>query len=80
MSETYAQLDCLYWNYAENRGSDGEKVNRSYRKLFQLLEELPYQKQNYIECAVNELCAAVEHSAFLDGVRSGAKLTQELLE
>ena len=74
------QLDVLYRHYMESRGPDGEEVNRRYQKLYQLLEEYPRQKQNSIECAVNELCAAVERIAFLDGMHSGAQLILELLE
>ena len=77
---TNEQLDVLYRHYMENRGADGEEVNRYYKKLYQLLEEFPRQKQNSIECAVNELCATVERTAFLDGIRTGAKLLLELLK
>ena len=77
---TNEQLDVLYRHYMESRGPDGEEVNRRYQKLYQLLEEFPRQKQNSIECAINELCATVEKIAFLDGVCSGAKLLLELLK
>ena len=75
----HLQLDVLYRHYMESRGADGEEVSRYYKKLYQLLEKLPRQKQNSIECAVNELCATVEKVAFLDGMHSGAKLLLELL-
>ena len=74
------QLDVLYRHYMESRGADGEEVNRCYQKLYQLLQEIPRQRQNSVECAVNELCATVERIAFLDGMHSGAKLILELLE
>ena len=78
--ENDPQLDVLYRHYMESRGADGEEVNRCYKKLYQLLEELPRQKQSAIECAVNELCATVERITFLEGMHSGAKLILELLK
>ena len=77
--EADPQLEVLYRHYMESRGADGAEVNRCYKKLYQLLQEFPRQKQNSIECAVNELCATVEKVAFLDGMHSGAKLLLELL-
>ena len=74
------QLDVLYRHYMENRGTDGTEVNRCYKTLYRLLEEFPRQKQDSIECAVNELCAVVEQNAFLEGMHSGAKLILELLK
>ena len=79
-SKADPQLDVLYRHYMESRGADGEEVNWCYKKLYQLLEEFSRQKQNSIECAVNELCATVERIAFLEGMHSAAKLILELLE
>lgn len=77
---SHSQLEALYWGYIESRGTDGEDINRCYRKLEQLLQEFPWKKQNDIQCAVNELGSVMERLAFLDGVRSGAKLMLELTE
>ena len=74
------QLDVLYRHYMENRGADGEEVNRCYKALYRLLEEFPRQKQDCIECTANELCAVVEQNAFLEGMHSGARLILELLK
>ncbi len=78
--ENDPQLDVLYRHYMESRGTDGEEVNGCYKKLYRLLEDFPRQKQDSIECAVNELCATVEQIAFLEGMHSGAKLVLELLK
>lgn len=74
------QMEALYWAYIDSRGIDGEEICQCYQKLGQLLQELPWKKQNDIQCAVNELGAVMERLAFLDGVRSGAKLMLELME
>ena len=74
------QMEALYWAYVDSRGVDGAEICQCYQKLEQLLQELPWKKQNEIQCAVNELCATVERTAFLDGLRSGAKLMLELME
>ncbi len=74
------QLDTLYHHYMENQGEGGEEVKRCYKKLHQLLEDFSFQKQNDLECVVNELYAIVERIAFLDGLHTGAKLILELLQ
>ena len=71
-------LEALYVQYMESKGVDGEEVNSGYEKLYQRLQEFSRQKQNDVECAVNELCAIIERIAFLDGMRTGAMLVMEL--
>ena len=77
---SYSELEALYWAYIDSRGMDGEEICQCYQKLEQLLQELPWKKQNDVLCAVNELGAVLERIAFLDGIRSGAKLMQQLVD
>lgn len=73
-------LEWLYICYTETQEQDPPEINQSFLLLGTHLEQLPLAENNAIFAIVCELCNAYEKRAFLDAIRMGAFLMQELQE
>ena len=71
-------LDQLYQAYAESHESDPPEIRDGFKELDDLLGSLPLDDNNAVWNLCCQLCSAYEHKAFLDGLRYGACLMQEL--
>ena len=77
-SDCEAVLDQLYQAYAESHESDPPEIRNGFKELDDLLGSLSLDDNNAVWNLGCQLCTAYEHKAFLDGLRYGAYLMQEL--
>ena len=71
-------LDQLYQAYAESHESDPPEISNSFKELEDFLYTLPLDDNNAVFNLCCRLCSAYERKAFIDGLKYGAKLIQEL--
>ena len=71
-------LDQLYQAYAESHESDPPEISNSFKELEDFLYTLPLDDNNAVFNLCCHLCSAYERKAFLDGLKYGAQLIQEL--
>ena len=71
-------LDQLYQAYAESHESDPPEISNSLKELEDFLYTLPLDDNNAVFNLCCRLCSAYERKAFIDGLKYGAKLIQEL--
>ena len=77
-SDCETVLDQLYQAYTESHESDPLEIRDGFKELDDLLGGLPLDDNNAVWNLCCQLCSAYEHKAFLDGLRYGACLMQEL--
>ena len=77
-SDCKTVLDQLYQAYAESHESDPPEIRDGFKELDDLLRNLSLDDNNAVWNLCCQLCSAYEHKAFLDGLRYGAYLMQEL--
>ena len=78
-SDCKAVLDQLYQAYAESHESDPPEIRDGFKELDKFLEGISLDDNNAVWNLCCQLCTAYEHKAFLDGLRYGAYLMQELV-
>ena len=78
-SDCETVLDQLYQAYAESHESDPVEIRDGFKELDDLLGDLSLENNNAVWNLCCQLCTAYEHKAFLDGLRYGAYLMQELV-
>ena len=71
-------LEILYEAYSESRMADSPSIREGYRKLGIAVQTLPLKDNDAIMDAVCLICTAHERQAFLHGIRTGARLREEL--
>jgi hypothetical protein len=71
-------LDLLYDAYNDTTGMDNEEVKAHFEKLYQLMNGKPLQEIDEIIYAVCTLCRDHEKAGFIEGVKVGIGLGQEL--
>ena len=79
-SDCETVLDQLYQAYAESHESDPPEIRNGFKELDDLLGGLPLDDNNAVWNLCCQLCTAYEHKAFLDGLKYGAYLMQELVK
>ena len=77
-SDCETVLDQLYQAYAESHESDPLEIRNGFKELDNLLGGLSLDNNNAVWNLCCQLCTAYEHKAFIDGLRYGAYLMQEL--
>lgn len=73
-------MELLYNAYREENRPEPENIRLHFAELNAILEKLPLEEMDVVWYRVCELCVAHEKTAFLDGVRIGARLVNELDE
>ena len=71
-------LDLLYDAYNDTTGMFNEEIKADIEKLFQLMIGKPLQEIDEIIYAVCTLCRDHEKAGFIEGVKVGIGLGQEL--
>ena len=71
-------LDLLYDAYNDTTGMDNEAIKADFERLYQLMNGKPLQEIDEIIYAVCTLCRDHEKSGFIEGVKVGIGLGQEL--
>ena len=71
-------LDLLYDAYNDTTGLDNEAIKADFEKLYQLMNGKPLQEVDEIIYTVCTLCRDHERAGFIEGVKVGIGLGQEL--
>ena len=71
-------LDLLYEAYHDTTGMDNEAIKSDFEELYQLMNGKPLQEIDEIIYAVCTLCRDHERAGFIEGVKVGIGLGQEL--
>ena len=79
-SDCETVLDQLYEAYFESHESDPQEIRDGFQQLDQYLESLPLENNNDVFTLVCRLCSAYEKKAFIDGLKYGAYLMNELCD
>ena len=77
-SDCETVLDQLYQAYAESHEFDPPEIRNGFKELDDLLGSLPLDDNNAVWNLCCQLCTAYEYKSFLDGLKYGAYLMQEL--
>lgn len=71
-------LDQFYQIYQESHESDPPDIREGFRELDKLLGDLSLEDNNAVFNLCCRICSGYERKGFIDGVRYGAYLTNEL--
>ena len=71
-------LDLLFDAYNDATGMDNAVIKADFEKLYQLMNGKPLQEIDEIIYAVCTLCRDHEKAGFVEGVKVGIGLAQEL--
>ena len=71
-------LDLLYDAYNDTTGMDNVAIKADFERLYQLMNGKPLQEIDEIIYAVCTLCRDHEKAGFIEGVKVGIGLGQEL--
>ena len=71
-------LDLLYDAYNDTTGLDNAAIKADFERLYQLMNGKPLQEIDEIIYAVCTLCRDHEKAGFVEGVKVGIGLDQEL--
>ena len=71
-------LELLYNAYNDTTGMDNEAIKADFERLYQLMNGKPLQEIDEIIYAVCTLCRDHEKTGFIEGVKVGIGLAQEL--
>ena len=71
-------LDLLYEAYNDTTGMDNEAIKADFEELYRLMNGKPLQEIDEIIYAVCTLCRDHEKAGFVEGVKVGIGLGQEL--
>jgi len=75
--DAQAVADQLYWNCLENNRLDNEKINGCYTSLREKVN-LPLRDYDEILYIVSDLCTEHGRLAFMEGLKVGVLLMQEI--
>ena len=71
-------LDLLFDAYNDTAGMDNEEIKADFERLYQLMNGKPLQEIDEIIYAVCTLCRDHEKAGFVEGVKVGIGLAQEM--
>ena len=71
-------LEMLFDAYHDTTGMDNEAIKADFERLYQLMNGKPLQEIDEIIYAVCTLCRDHEKTGFIEGVKVGIGLGQEL--
>ena len=71
-------LDLLYDAYNDTTGMDNEEIKADFEEIYRLMNGKPLQEIDEIIYAVCTLCRDHERAGFVEGVKVGIGLGQEL--
>jgi hypothetical protein len=71
-------LEMLYECHNENNPYDNEQIKAAFNELYQQMNGMPLREMDKIIYSVCKLCRDHEKSGFVEGVRIGIWLAEEL--
>lgn len=73
-------LEFLFCCYIEDHPLDNDAIRRCYEKIEPFFESLPRNASNELFQDIAAVCIAYEQAAFIEGVRVGVVLQEELTD
>ena len=73
-------LAMLYECYNENNPYDNDQIREDFHELYQQMNGMPLREMDNIVYPVFKLCRDHEKTGFIEGIRLGVLLAQELTE
>ena len=73
-------LGMLYECHNENSSYDNEQIRTDFNELYQQMNGMPLREMDNIVYPVCKLCRDHEKAGFIEGIRLGVLLAQELAE
>ena len=77
-SDAQSILEMLYSYYHECNNTDTDTVKASFEDLYQRMYGMPLREMDRIVDAVCTLCREHEKAGFVEGVKVGIMLTEDL--
>ena len=71
-------LDMLYCYHHECNNTDTDAIKAAFEELYQRMHSMPLREMDRILDAVCTLCREHERAGFIEGVKVGITLEQEL--
>jgi len=71
-------LTMLYECYNENNPYDNEQIKADFNELYQQMNGMPLREMDNIVYPVCKLCRDYEKAGFIEGIRLGVLLAQEV--
>lgn len=71
-------LGMLYECYTENNPYDNEQIKSDFNELYQQMNGMPLREMDKIVYPVCKLCRDHEKAGFIEGIRLGILLHEEL--
>ena len=72
-------LGMLYECYNENHPYDNEEIKADFSELYRQMNGMPLREMDKVVYPVCKLCRDHEKAGFVEGVRLGVHLAQELI-
>ena len=73
-------LGMLYECHNENSPYDNEQIRADFNELYQQMDGMPLREMDRIIYPVCKLCRDHERSGFVEGIKVGIQLREELAE
>ena len=73
-------LSLLYECYNENHPYDNEEIKADFNALYQAMNGMPLREMDKVIYPICKLCRDHEKAGFIEGIRLGVLLAQELTE
>ena len=71
-------LTMLYEYHNENCPYDNEQIRADFNELYQQMNGMPLREMDKIICPVCKLCRDHERTGFIEGIKIGICLAEEL--
>ena len=71
-------LGLLYECYNENHPYDNEEIKADFNTLYQVMNGMPLREMDKVIYPVCKLCRDHEQAGFIEGIKVGMRLEQEL--
>lgn len=71
-------LGILYESYNENHPYDNEEIKADFNALYQTMNGMPLREMDKVIYPVCKLCWDHEQAGFIEGIKVGMRLEQEL--
>ena len=76
--DAHTILEMLYCYYHECNNADSNAVKEAFEELYQQMHGMPLREMDRIVDAVCVLCTEHERSGFIEGIKVGIGLAQEI--
>lgn len=77
--DAHSLLEHIWCSYTQSNPVENEKIKEMFQELESVLEVLPSEQSEMVFDQLTDICAEYEHSAFLEGLHVGVRLSVELL-